>query len=353
MAKALHAVDYLAAPDKHPPRPVCAAFGDEPFLKRQVLLRLRQAVLGEGEGDISLATFEGKTAKLPDVLDELSTLAMFGSGKRLAVVEEGDDFVTRYRAELEDYVDKPVSTGILILELKSLAANTRLYKAIDACGFLVECKAPAAAATSKWLRSWAGQAHGFQLDASAADALVDLVGPELGLLDQELAKLALTVGSGGSVGVDTVRQMVGSWRARTTWEMLDAAMDGRTAAAIVELDRLLLAGEHPIAILAQISASLRRLAATTQLVIAGENAGRRVSIRDALERAGVKGFVLQKSEAQLRRLGRHRGDRLYGWLLEADLGLKGGSDLPPRAVLERLIVRISAPEGRAEAAARR
>ena len=32
MAKALHAIDFLAQPQKHPPQPVCVAFGDEPFL---------------------------------------------------------------------------------------------------------------------------------------------------------------------------------------------------------------------------------------------------------------------------------------------------------------------------------
>ena len=346
MAKALHATDYLANPEKHPPRPVCTAFGDDPFLKRQTLLRIRHAVLGEGEGDISLATFEGKTSPLRDVLDELSTLAMFGSGGRLAVVEEADDFVSRYRAELEDYVARPRSTGVLVLDLKSLPSNTRLYKAIDAEGLLVDCSTPSAAAATKWLRSWAKQAHGFQLEAPAADALIELVGPELGLLDQELGKLALTGGPGSSVGVEMVRQMVGSWRARTTWEMLDAALDGKTAEALVQLDRLLLAGEHPIALLAQISASLRKLAATTQQIIVAEGAGRRVAVRDALQHAGVKEFVLQKSEAQLRRLGRSRGDRLYGRFLEADLGLKGYSEASPRTVLERLIVRLSTPDAR-------
>ncbi len=341
MAKALHATDYLAKPDKHPPQPVCAAFGDEAFLKRQTLVQIRHAVLGEGEGDVSSAAFPGKNATLPDVLGELSTLAMFGSGKRLAMVEEADDFVSRYRSELESYVAHPKSTGVLVLDLKSLPANTRLYKAIGAEGLLVDCSPPTGAATLRWLRSWAKQAHNVQLDSSAAEALVELVGPELGLLDQELAKLALTAESGATVGVEAVRQTVGSWRARTAWEMLDAALEGKTAEALVQLDRLLLAGEHPIALLAQIAASLRRLATATQLVLAGEKTGRRSGIRDALQRAGVKSFVLKKSEAQLRRLGRHRGDRLYGWLLEADLDLKGSSSLPPRAVLERLIVRIS------------
>ena len=180
MAKALHAVDYLAACEKHPPQAVCAVFGADPFLKRQVLLRIRQAVLGTGEGDISLTSFEGKTAKLADIQDELSTLAMFGDGKRMAVVEEADDFVTRFRAELEDYVAKPSATGVLVLELKTLAANTRLYKAIDAAGLLVDCNAPAAAGIAKWLRSWAKQAHGFQLDASAADGAGRTRGPGTG-----------------------------------------------------------------------------------------------------------------------------------------------------------------------------
>ena len=77
MPKSLHAVDYLSSAGEYPPRPVCVLFGDDDFFKRQVLVRLRQAVLGGGDGDLSFTTFEGRTALLRDVLDELATLAMF------------------------------------------------------------------------------------------------------------------------------------------------------------------------------------------------------------------------------------------------------------------------------------
>ncbi len=106
------------------------------------------------------------------------------------------------------------------------------------------------------------------------------------------------------------------------------------------MDRLLLSGEAPIAILGQISASLRRLAAATRLFLDGEAAHRRMTPRDALQQAGVNAYVLGKVERQLKRLGRHRGDQLYDWLLEADLDLKGGSELSPRTILERLFVRL-------------
>ena len=132
---------------------------------------------------------------------------------------------------------------------------------------------------------------------------------------------------------------------KTAWDMLDAALDGNVRKALVELDRLLLAGENPVAILGQVAATLRRLAAATRLIIRAEATGQRISLREALGQAGVKAFVLEKTERQLRRLGRRQGDRLYRWLLEADMDLKGNSSLPLRTILERLFVRIAVPEG--------
>jgi DNA polymerase III subunit delta len=342
-AKPIHAADYLdAADDRFPPGPVCVLFGDEPFLKRQVLARVRRAVLGEGEADFSLATFAGPAALLPDVLEELGTLAMFGD-RRLVVVEEADEFVTRYRPELEDYVARPKARGILILEVRSWPSSTRLFKAVAAIGLQIECTAPPGPKLTRWLVAWAKTAHRMKLAQPLAEQLLEMVGPELGLLDQELAKLAVTGGPGVEITSAMLERLVGSWRAKTAWEMLDAALDGKTGEALTQFDRLILAGEHPVAILAQISASLRRLAAATRVILSEESAGRRISVRQALEQAGVKSFVLGKAERQLRRLGRHRGSQLYRWLLSADLGLKGDSALPPRTVLERVLIQISAP----------
>lgn len=344
MPKALHAVDYLAKPDEYPPSAVSVVYGDEAFLKRQALALLRRAVLPSEDADFSLSVFEGPTAELSDVLDELATVAMFGGDKRLVMVEEADEFVRRYRPELEDYVAQPRSTGYLVLAVATWPANTRLYKAIARDGLQIDCSSPPAAKLTRWLVSWAKQVHQVQLAQAAAELMVDMIGPELGLLDQDLAKLALTTGPGGKITTESVSRSVGSWRAKTAWAMLDAALAGNVRSALVELDRLLLAGEAPVAVLGQISASLRRFAAATRLVLQAEAAGRRVGPGQALEQVGTRRFLLQKVERQLRHLGRRRGDRIYRWLLEADLDLKGQSALPPRLILEQLILRLAAPE---------
>ena len=166
----------------------------------------------------------------------------------------------------------------------------------------------------------------------------------MGLLDQELAKLAVTLGEGKRITPELVARYVGGWRAKTAWEMLDAALDGNVPEAMQQIERLLASGEQPVGILAQISASLRRFAAATRLVLQAEAAGRRIALAQALEQAGVKPFVLHKAERQLRRLGRNRGAQLYQWLLDADLDLKGDSAMPPRLILESLVLRLAAPQ---------
>ncbi len=169
--------------------------------------------------------------------------------------------------------------------------------------------------------------------------------PDLGLIDQELAKLASIAGPGAAIDAAMISSHVGGWRTKTVWQLLDAALDGQTAEALVELDRLLLAGEAPIALMGQVAYTLRRFGAAVRRVEQGEQSGGRVNLRAALEQAGLKPFAIAKAESQLRRLGRQRGGQLLDWLLEADLALKGTSSSPSRGrlLLEQFIVRLSAP----------
>lgn len=342
MANTTHAVDLLAALPEAVPG-VCALVGSEPFLKRQVIQHLRQHLLGD-EGDLSYSSFEGANVRWAEVLDELATVAMFGPARRLVVIADADGFVSTYRQQLEDYAARPARTGILVLAVGAMPSNTRLYKAIVAGGLLVECSTPPPARLAKWLVAWAKQMHQAQLALPAAEDLIETTGTELGLLDQEIARLALLAGESRKITAELVGQSAGSWRTKTTWDMLDAALAGQTDDAMRQLDRLLSSGEAPLGILAQIASSLRRFAAASRLVMLAEAQGRRPVLREVLEQVGVRPFVMQKSESQLRRLGRRRASHLYQWLLEADLGMKGDSDVTPRLILERLLLRVAAQE---------
>jgi DNA polymerase-3 subunit delta len=359
MSHTVHAFEYLAAPEKHPPAAVNVLMGDESFLRGLVLAKLREH-LAAGRDDIQLTTFEPKTP-WRDVNDELSTGSLFGGGgKRLVMIEDADSFVTEHRAKLEDCVAKPKSTAVLILAVDSWPSNTKLYKAIDAGGLQIQCGVPTSARSkdpdiskiSKWLIAWGKAEHNIVLEGAAADELVQIVGPHLGVMNQDLAKLALYVKPGGKVSPTLVKEVVGGWRMRTAWQMLDDVANGKAAAGLTQLDHLIRSGSEPIAIFGQISWSLRRFAAATRIYEASERKKMRLTLGKALEEAGIKNFppgANDRAQDQLKQLTRRRAAKLYHWLLEVDLSLKGSHSQKDRARLAIEMLFLKLAEGMVKA----
>lgn len=358
MSNTPHALDYLAAPAEHPPKAVTVAFGDEPFLKKLVLDAVQQQA--QGEASDSPATSYDCQERMPDwrdVVDELATASLFGGGgPRIVVLQGADAFVSANRTRLEDYVARPRHTGVLVLDVEDWPATTRLYKAVAQTGLAIECKAPVRAAGKNkvvdeaavvgWLMKWGPARHKLPLHREAAQLLVDLSGPVFGVLDQDLAKLALFVPAGQRATPELVHDVIGGWRTQTTWDLVDAATNGETAQALAQLDRLLQSGEHPLALFGSLSWSLRRYAAATRIFQQAQRRGERITIKDALTRAGVRDWplgTLKKSEDRLKHLGSIRAGKLYQWLLEIDVSLKGTHSEESRArfALENLFLRMA------------
>ena len=352
MSRTLHAFDYLDAEDLSPA--VCAVFGDEPFLKRLVIQHLSRLLCGEEQA--LWQRFEGPEVEWRDISDELATRSLFGDERRLVLVDNADKFVSANRGQLEDYVARPHSNSVLLLEVGTWASNTKLYKALNKTGLQIDCRPPEKAVGRRkvpdtrrlrqWLIAWTSKQHRVQLGEQASELLLDLIGPELGLLDQALAKLSLFIEVGGEITTQLVTDVVGGWRTKTIWELIDAAADGNAAEALKQLDQLLLSGEAPIALFGQIAWSLRRFAAATRIYEQSEHGRRRIGLGDALVQAGVAHWnraALERAESQLKQLGRHRAGQLYGWLLELDLALKGTHSTPDRArlALEQLLARMA------------
>ncbi|TWT99650.1 DNA polymerase III subunit delta [Botrimarina colliarenosi] len=342
-------LEYLLAPSE-PAGSVVALVGDDGFLKREVLGAVRAQLCG-ADGDLDWHAFEGPATEWRDIIDAVGQRSLFGGGgKQVALVDDADTFVTRYRDKLEDFAAAP-SAGVVVLDVKTLPGNTRLAKAVAASGLVVSCKTPDRGPevakhrrdAAKWLTARAASVHQTQISADAVEVLFDLLPMSLGVIDQEVARLALLAGDGGRIDGVLAKENVGGWRTRTAWDLVDAAADGRAADALAQLDRLLLAGEQPIGVLAQLGSTLRKFSAAASHIEAAERSGQRPSLSAALKSAGFAPFKLGDAERQLRQIGRARAVQLADWVLEADLAMKGHNSAPARAriELERLLLRLS------------
>lgn len=343
-----NALDFSEKTDLGEPPHIIALAGPERFLHLQALRR----ILSASDSD-SLTRFSEGEIEWSRVRDDLATLSLFGSGPRYVLVDAADSFVSEYRTELEEYAKSSHGNGILILQVDGMLATTKLYKNISLFGWVIECRLPEIKAGKnkivdearmrRWLDLWAREHHQIRLAKDARDRLCELVGWEIGILDQELAKLSLFVPKNGDVSAALVDQVVGGWRAQTNWDMLDAACDGNAAEAIRQLDHLLQSGEAPQALFGSISWSLRRFVVATRMVQRAEKAGRSPNLAEFITQAAFYGNAAKKAETQLKQMTRARSGQLYRWLLETDLALKGSHSSPmlARWALEQLFLRLA------------
>jgi len=327
-------LELLSGQGKLPEKPVYVVYGDDEFTRSHVLAAIRRSVLGEEAEPGCETRFDGSDVELADVLDELAMVAFWGE-RRLVVVTAADAFISQHRAALERYVQRPARRNVLVLVTNKWRRDTKLAQLVASVGMAIDCTAPARRQLPAWCRQWAKLRYGKQLTAEASSLLVELVAGGLGQFDQELDKLSCYVGERQRITAEDVDKLVARGRLEAIWRVMDAAADGDGRTALRVLRQLLDAGESATALLAALAAQLRRLAKAYRLNRLG------LPLRRALAQAGVAQFAVARTELQFKRLGLQRLQRLYRWMVETDLGIKGDSALPPAQLLERLVVRIA------------
>ncbi len=68
-----------------------------------------------------------------------------------------------------------------------------------------------------------------------------------------------------------------------------------------------------------------------------------MDLRSACQAAGIYSNAIDRTAKQHNHLGPSRVDAIPGLLLAADLDLKGNSMLPPRVILENLMLELARP----------
>src|SRR5918993_3382365 len=215
----MDALTFIDKDGKVRRQPYYVLSGDEDFLKRRVLTILTPLVLGDTSPDYGLTTFSGDRTDFSTVRNELDSGTLFGD-RRLVVVDQADPFVTRFRPQLEAYVADPSEAGVLVLDVKSFPATTKLAKAVPDAAHIV-CKGPPEYRMRVWSVDWCQTRYGKKLTTPAAQMLVELVGPSMGVLDQELQKLKDYVGDRPAIDVPDVDGLTGRSRGANVFKILD------------------------------------------------------------------------------------------------------------------------------------
>jgi DNA polymerase-3 subunit delta len=291
--------------------------GKDRYLRQQARESLVQRLVGKDQG-LSVSNYNGNSVELAAVLDELRTLP-FLSERRVVIVDDADKFVSDNREVLEKYVGNPSPTGVLVLICDSWRSNTRLAKLLAAgAGEVILAEPMKGKAAISWLVQHARE-NGKVFGPGAAESLVRVVGNDTGRLSGELEKLTLYVGSRKTIDTDDIEALCGVTAEQSIFLINDQVAEGKTAEALITLDRLIQADRTAeFSMVGVLAFSLRRLLKARTLADAGHGP------RDIVSACGVYPAFADRFLNQVQRFTTRKLKTLVGRLAELDYANKTG-----------------------------
>ncbi len=294
--------------------PVYLFTGEELYFADRALALITEKTLAGAPRDFNLDVFYGKDSKAAEVAAQASTLPMMAD-KRLVILKEADKL--RDLSALKEYLKSPSPDCVLILlamgadRAKERTLSDMLPDGAVFAHFWRPRDYELPDIVQKLVRT-----SGFTIDRGAVSYLSETLSGNIALIEAELNKVFNLIGEKRHIKEEDVREAVGDFGLPVVFELSDAAAAGNASKAVETLEKLLRDGEEPLKLLAILSGNLRKMAAGDELPA---GAGR-------------------KSPAK--KMSDDEAIRAFGCLMKADRDLKG-SPVPPRLVMERLVLELS------------
>ena len=180
-------------------RPAYLLLGEEPLLRDDALAVIRDAVVPAGTRDFNLDRLSGDTTSVAALRDTVATLPVMAERRLIVLVEpENRRAPSRSRvlldglAELVPLLVQTPETVIIVVAARA-DRRSRWVKAFRDPGGLVACNGPEKTREVVDFIVAEGRLQSVEWASGAAQFLCELVGPQLLLLRQEIAKIALLV----------------------------------------------------------------------------------------------------------------------------------------------------------------
>ncbi len=288
----------------------------------------------------AVSRYELGDSDLPDILDEVSTAALWG-GARLVIVTGAEallDPAAAARRDLEPLVGrikalagKHAPAGYLVLVARALRFEQRrirtafkpameLIETVEASGGLFSCVPPFESALKRALVEKA-RAAGRRLPAASVQSLVEIVGTDQLALMEELDKLISATADSAVITPQVVEALAVARPQATVFSLADSIIEGDVKTSLARLHQLRSTpATRALGYLSGgVASTFRRYRDAARLVAEGSTPAQ------AARSVGVPRFVQDGFIKRLGRLKAEEADMLLERLLQCDVEVKTGS----------------------------
>jgi len=312
--------------------PIYVIAGKERDLVNLTTDELLDKLVEPSQRQTGLFNTETSRITIAEVLDELRTLP-FLTDKRVVLIKDADDFVSKNREQLERYFDSPSTTAVLILTVNNWPANTKLARKLSKVGKLVTAASPKPWQLPQRLVQYAADAYDKTLTRQAAELLVELTGDNLAQLYSEVDKLTIYVLDKKTITIEDVESLTGHNRLFNAFAVIDSVTTGDIAGAIDRLRKMFAADKSTeFTVVGAFAFHLRRMFNAKALLEKGRNPSQ---VASELRIWGKKdAFFNQLKKMSLKQIG----DGLQQ-LAQIDYQIKTGQT-NPKIAIEQLVMRL-------------
>jgi DNA polymerase-3 subunit delta len=322
-------------------RPIYLVAGEETYLATAVVAALRKAALVGAVPGLNEDHFSAGERDVGTVLGAARTLPMM-SKRRLVMVQHLEEWEPKANVEetndaprgkgadaferLVEYAKQPSLTTTLVLAGRALDKRRKLMTTALREGWLVACDPLPPMELPGFVARTAARLGG-RLEEGVAELIAELAGPELSLIADAVDRLCLYAGDQLITDAMVLENVV-RLRAKTVWELINAVGRRDAGAALAALDDVFDPNES-IRLVGLLAWSAR------QLLRFEAGVSRGLSQAEAAQQAGAPPFKARELAQQIKNVPK---GTFLGWLViltDIDRALKGGSKLPPKAILER------------------
>lgn len=307
--------------------------GQEDFLKKEALDKLKSKVSGADSSGLNYEEFQAGEDDLDKIVDCART-APFMAKFRLLAVKEANRFNTQEKEKLSLFMPNAPASVVLVLLADSLSPSDPLYKAALKNARVVSFDKLSGGRLHRWISERFSRL-GKRIQADAIRALVDNIGNSLTRLNLAVELLATFIGQADTVIIDDVERLIGKDLDVTAYQLIDAIGSKDADRALRILDSLDKDNKTISRTIGLIGWHLRRIWRAKKLLNQRMPASR-IAVTVGMPQYSKDSFFRQVDNFSARDL-----ERGFKAMLKTDKDIKSTGSRPRRA-LELLVIQLCA-----------
>ncbi|QHE53049.1 DNA polymerase III subunit delta [Pontibacillus sp. HMF3514] len=306
--------------------PVYLIYGTESYLIQDLQQALVQNALSEDEHDVNLSVYDLEEMPIQEVIMDAETFPFFGDRKLLLCKNPSffkakpDKVQVEHDLNvLQSYLEQPVDYSVIVFiaPYEKVDERKKIIKQIKEVGQVIPCQSFKEYEMNDWIQSMAKELH-INLESPALEIFIQENGTNLMSIRNELEKMALYVGEGGTVTKEVAELLASHNPQASAFKLVDAVMNQNIQRAMLIYKDLEKQNEEPIGLLALLASQFRLIFQSKLLKQKG------YSQNQIAQQAKVAPFAVKMALKRERGFTDKELSLIMQHLTEADAAIKQG-----------------------------